>query len=800
MTYRAEMTRAPRSLADALRARTDDQLAILFTARPDLVSPVPADLAAVAARAGTRASVHRALAGLDLPTVQVATVLTVLPAPVGLGELARACGGSTARVRPALQRLLDQALAFGSPRAAQPVRVLAELLGPHPAGLGPPLAELLTGAPARLAAVCAAWGVPADPAQLAAALADRLDVLLDGAPSGCADLLATLDRSGPVGSVNSARRDLNLDERSPVDWLLARGFVVPIDDAHVVVPREVGIGLRAGVILRLAEPPQPPVSSRSAELVTRMASGAVLEIVRHVGELANHLQHAPIPLLRHGGVSAREVTRLARDLATDPAALTFALVVAAGAGLCAADGDADPHLRLTEAADDWLDAGVGRQWVGLVRGWLAAPWAATLAGSRDARGTLCSVLSAATERDAERRLRHDVLDIVAAAPPGSAHEPTLLTAELRHAAPRGPVAAALAATRAVADSDDQRVDLVETVAAEAHTLGLLAFDTLADFAALLLAGDPAGAAEAVDALLPPAVTTVVVQADLTAVAPGILTRASQTLMDLAADVESRGAATVFRFTPASILRALDAGKDAATLLSELAEISAGPLPQPLEYLVTDTARRHARVRVGSAGSYLCSDDPAALTELLAAPRLAGQGWRRLAPTVVAAPTDPARTLQLARLAGVAAVAEAADGTLVLTAATQHRRAPAREHPGRGEPPRPSSTQLAELIGSLRRRDQADNRDEGTARSSADLVPPASATRPSSLETSLARLHAATAEGGRVWLTYSDGVGERQTLLVEPLTVDGGRARVVETATGQVRSIAAHRLLGVHLAG
>ena len=38
-------TSAPRSLADDLRARSDDELAALLRARPDLVTPVPVDTA-----------------------------------------------------------------------------------------------------------------------------------------------------------------------------------------------------------------------------------------------------------------------------------------------------------------------------------------------------------------------------------------------------------------------------------------------------------------------------------------------------------------------------------------------------------------------------------------------------------------------------------------------------------------------------------------------------------------------------------------------------------------------------------
>src|SRR4051812_39584204 len=69
----------PRSLADDLRAREDDALAALLRARPDLRTPVPADLAALAARATTRPSVQRALDHLDEFSLQVVDVLVALP-------------------------------------------------------------------------------------------------------------------------------------------------------------------------------------------------------------------------------------------------------------------------------------------------------------------------------------------------------------------------------------------------------------------------------------------------------------------------------------------------------------------------------------------------------------------------------------------------------------------------------------------------------------------------------------------------------------------------------------------------
>jgi hypothetical protein len=283
---------------------------------------------------------------------------------------------------------------------------------------------------------------------------------------------------------------------------------------------------------------------------------------------------------------------------------------------------------------------------------------------------------------------------------------------------------------------------------------------------------------------------VLLQADLTAVAPGPLAPGVAGDLSLVADVDSRGGATVYRFSDTSIRRALDAGRTAAELLEFLGSHSRTPVPQPLEYLVSDVARRHGRIRVGGAGAYLRSDDEAVLAEVLADRRTAVLRLRRLAPTVLAAQADPVTVLETLRQIGLAPAAEAADGTVVLKR-PDARRTPARERPRPvGSFPTIDDCMAEAVVRSIRTGDQAE-----TARL-VSTHPEAPAPRPMEPSVSLAELRTAAADRRRVWIGVSDPGGHVARRLVEPLGVSAGRITVFDHGLGEVRTISIHRVTGV----
>ena len=220
---------------------------------------------------------------------------------------------------------------------------------------------------------------------------------------------------------------------------------------------------------------------------------------------------------------------------------------------------------------------------------------------------------------------------------------------------------------------------VPTVA-ETALLGVTGLDGVSTFGRVLVAGDDP--AKTLDELLPAPVDHVLLQADLTAIAPGPLEQELARKLALVADVESRGGATVYRFAASSVRRAFDAGWSAAEVHEFVSSTSRTPVPQSLTYLVDDVSRRFGTLRAGHAESFLRSDDETALTELVHAPGADALRLRRIAPTVVISDVPLGTLLPRIRELGLAPVVEAVDGTVrvarpdVFRARSRRRRTPA----------------------------------------------------------------------------------------------------------------------------
>ncbi len=697
-----------------------------------------------------------------------------------------------------MEELRDCGIVWGGPERLRLVRAARDVLVPSPAagsatGLGPSASEATAGmSPARLqeivadagltathdpvSAIRALSGLFADPAGLAGLLAD--------APEGARAVLERLVWGPPYGEVRDATVPVRAAAAStPVEWLLARGLLLPAGQQNVALPREAALTLRGGRAHRTPAPLPPAVEgvARTVRTVDMTAAGQALTAVRTVAEMLTAWQTGGPAVLRAGGISVRDLKRVATTLDLPEPQAAFWLELAYAAGLVATDGELDEAYAPTPAADGWAQLPAAEQWAVLAAAWLRGTRTPGLVGTRDPKGRALSALGPDLDRSLAPHVRRAALDLLADLPPGSAPDHDALLARLRWDRPLRPGADAL------------RTDLLRWTLHDAESLGITGRGALAAHARPLLGApaDPGAAAGALAPLLPEPLDHVLLQADLTAVAPGPLVPELAETLGVLADIESKGGATVYRFTPASVRRALDAGRTAAELQAFLTAHSRTPVPQPLSYLIDDMARRHGTLRVGAAAAYLRCDDDALLTELLADRRANGLGLRRLAPTVLAAQADPSTLLERLRAMGLAPAAESADGDVVITR-PDARRTPPRTPPVpvTDGPPVPNDALLGAAVKAIRAGDRAATAVRRTA-APRDDGPPRTPTADT-----LATMQAATLTGESLWIGYVNAEGSATQRVIAPVRVEGGYVTAYDHTADEIRTFALHRITGV----
>lgn len=750
--YGSRVPTRARSLADDLRGRTPEALAALLVQRPDLARPTPADLTTLAARATTRSSVQRALDGLDLAHLQALEAIVVIgPAP--LGDIATALGQPrrSPRVAALADRLCALALCWNGPEGYRAARTVQEVVG-SPAGLGPATEDAPEGP---------------ELSSLLAGLDRRERALLDALTWGpavgvlpAADATAPVDASDPSVSGAGAR-------------LIGHRLLRRTDESHVLLPRQVALALRDGQVHRhpVLEPPEPEATALDPDVVATTAGGRAAELLEQAAEVLDEWGSRPPRVLRTGGLAVRDLGRLATLIEVTTAETAWLVEVLRAAGLIAADDGIDAAWMPTGESDDWAELPAGERWAALAAAWLTMPAGASLVGTVDGK-TKVTALSPQTSWPYGRQRRADTLAALATLPEGAAPTVDGLVDLLRW---RHPI-------RMARSADPGLVPVLR----EAEWAGLTGRGALSGAGRAVVSGDRAAAAAAMEPHVPAAVDHVLVQADLTAIAPGRLDGPARSVMRLLGTVESRGGATVHRITEEGIRRALDLGWSADRVLGEVAAVSRTGVPQPLEYLVRDVARRHGVARIGSVGSYVRSDDSALLDRVLADRSLGMLQLRRIAPTVLVSPVPAVTVLDVLREGQYGPVPEGEDGGMALVSLQDHRASR-----------RPTSPTRISTVDA-----EAAARIVETMVSGEAHRPPHGGNglpAPTDPVVTIALLREAAAERVPVWIGYADDIGGIQRLLLRPTAVEHGRVRGTVADQDAPRTFLLHRISGAALA-
>ncbi len=320
------------------------------------------------------------------------------------------------------------------------------------------------------------------------------------------------------------------------------------------------------------EPERARISAEDREAADRLAAEKAFAATAATAELLFELAREPARLLARGGIGQPETRRLAATASVDESTVATLIDIAARAGLVLEENGG---LHPSDASATWLVEPTGARWVAL-----GETWAAMLPG--DIRTRI------AENRDT--LWGEGLRDWLAWVYPGGG---------------------------------DWLAERVTLRLGEAEQLGITAREILSSAGAALLSGDPERAQNLLGARLPQPVDRVYLQHDLTAVPTGPLEPAIDARLRSMANVDGSAIASQFRFTTASVGRAVAGGETAASLREFLESVSLSGVPQPLGYLIEEAASRHGLLRVGAlppgnpdAVSYVRSEDSTLLGTVL----------------------------------------------------------------------------------------------------------------------------------------------------------------------------------------
>ena len=725
-----------RSFSDYLRSVDDAALLELFTARPDLVTPVPPDIASLAVRACSAPSLARAIDSLNQWQFQVLEAAASLNEPF----LEKSVISLTEKeAKGALEHLVTVGLVYPSDDGMRVPTQLRDVIGTEPAGLGP------------------------------ASMAKLKLSELDDAPADAKKVLERLVWGPPRGSVG--------DIKNPgpgVNWLLEKKFLVPLDQRTVILPREVAIALRGGKIHKERFIKQPSLSgaNRIEQQINLAAIANVSTVLRWVEELLNFWADEPADALRAGGLGVRDLKIISTHLGVDESCTAFVAELAYLASLISID--ADDRILPSSKFDIWLMQTPADRWQMLASQWLITSRVSGLVGRVEAKNV--AALGPELDRVNAARVRALTLELLRENQ-GVAPEWNSFKEVLSWRAP-------------LRRNSSLQDELAEWTLREAEWLGITGQGALSKYGAQFLAGDDLSA---INEDLPKTVDHILIQSDNTAIAPGPLEHEISQALAMMAEIESRGGATVYRFTESTIRRALDHGKTGDEIKTFLVKTSKTPMPQPLEYLIADVAKKHGKLRVGNTTSFIRCEDTALISQIMNDKKLEILSLRRLAPEVVICDMDATDAMRVLRECGYLPAGESANG-MILTG-PRSNRALTKPRPPRviGEVEIPDTETLKTAIRALRTGEKSTYRQTRLRQVASEAL--GQLPRTTANET-METLNQFIIDEKTLSIGYADNNGGVTHRIIDPIRISAGALIARDHATGEVQSFRIPRITGV----
>lgn len=302
-------------------------------------------------------------------------------------------------------------------------------------------------------------------------------------------------------------------------------------------------------------------SSADYSAVDPLAGIGAFESIQALTELVIELEHRYVPEVGRGEVGVTELRRLANFLGRDTAYAKSLYALAQIAGLVVLN---QKRWRVGKEYSAWLESEPSERWLKLASNWL------TLLGPESAKEL--------------------------------AGESNLTEAIARNF----PLA-----NQGIASHMASLVSLAELI-------GLTANSQVASWYQPLMKGDLSKAKLAIAKQLPKTQNKLILQADLTLISTGPLDTKTELNLRRFVDIERIGVASSYRMSALSLSYGMETGLTESEIRKMLFELTGKNLPQPVDYLIRETANRFGRLtlRVTPQGTVLEAKDKVLLAAIL----------------------------------------------------------------------------------------------------------------------------------------------------------------------------------------